>query len=68
MCVCVSNMCELFYSKFQYKLDTQLAGRTTSQGLNLLRKMLEYDPTKRIKAEEALNHEYFKELPLPTIK
>jgi serine/threonine protein kinase len=45
------------------------------QGLNqnklafdLLCKMVEYDPTKRITASEALDHPYFKEEPLPGMK
>lgn len=29
---------------------------------DLLQKLLEYDPNKRLSAEEALNHPYFKEL------
>ncbi|KAJ1565244.1 Cyclin-dependent kinase 8 [Nowakowskiella sp. JEL0078] len=37
----------------------------TENAFNLLSKMLEYDPSKRITAEEALNHPYFKDLPLP---
>lgn len=34
-------------------------------GLSLLMGFLTYDPEKRIAAEEALNHAYFKEAPLP---
>lgn len=30
-------------------------------GIDLLRRMLQYDPTKRISAAEALNHPFFKE-------
>ncbi|KAG4087981.1 Serine/threonine-protein kinase SSN3 [Neocallimastix lanati (nom. inval.)] len=36
-------------------------------GFNLLTSMLEYDPKKRITAEEALDHPYFKEEPLPVM-
>ncbi|ORX90494.1 Pkinase-domain-containing protein [Basidiobolus meristosporus CBS 931.73] len=37
----------------------------TESGLDLLSKLLTYDPEKRITAEEALQHPYFKESPLP---
>ena len=34
-------------------------------GFDLLSRLLTYDPKKRITAEEALNHRWFTELPLP---
>ncbi|XP_051120854.1 cyclin-dependent kinase G-2-like [Andrographis paniculata] len=34
-------------------------------GFDLLSKLLTYDPEKRITAEAALNHEWFREVPLP---
>jgi len=34
----------------------------------LLNKLLTYDPEKRITAEAALNHEWFREVPLPKSK
>lgn len=37
----------------------------TENGLDLMSKLLTYDPEKRITAEEALKHPYFKESPLP---
>ncbi|KVI06173.1 cyclin-dependent kinase G-2-like [Cynara cardunculus var. scolymus] len=37
----------------------------TELGFDLLNKLLTYDPKKRITAEEALNHGWFRESPLP---
>ncbi|KAH6797780.1 Protein kinase superfamily protein [Perilla frutescens var. hirtella] len=37
-------------------------------GFDLLNKLLTYDPKKRITAEAALNHEWFREVPLPKSK
>ncbi|XVE92199.1 hypothetical protein REPUB_Repub01dG0076500 [Reevesia pubescens] len=37
-------------------------------GFDLLNKLLTYDPVKRITAEAALNHEWFREVPLPKTK
>ncbi|KAL1539270.1 cyclin-dependent kinase [Salvia divinorum] len=37
-------------------------------GFDLLNRLLTYDPDKRISAEEALNHEWFHEVPLPKSK
>lgn len=42
--------------------------RVSNSGYDLLSRMLEYDPNKRITAAEALDHEYFKEAPLPMKK
>jgi cyclin-dependent kinase 8/11 len=36
-----------------------------SAGFDLLSRMLEYDPTKRITAAQALEHEYFRNEPIP---
>ena len=56
-------------SKYQYQLDRVMAGKVSPSGLALLKRMLEYDPEKRIKAEEALEHDYFlKESPPVTTK
>ncbi|CAH9108488.1 unnamed protein product [Cuscuta europaea] len=37
-------------------------------GLDLLNKLLTFDPEKRITVEAALNHEWFREVPLPKSK
>ncbi|CAM8947635.1 unnamed protein product [Rhodiola kirilowii] len=37
-------------------------------GFDLLNKLLTYDPDKRITAEAALNHDWFREVPLPKSK
>ncbi|XP_071717693.1 cyclin-dependent kinase G-2-like [Rutidosis leptorrhynchoides] len=37
-------------------------------GFDLLNKLLTYDPEKRITAEAALNHDWFREVPLPKSK
>ncbi len=42
--------------------------RLSNSGYDLLSRMLDYDPNKRITAAEALDHEYFKEAPLPMKK
>lgn len=40
----------------------------SKNGMDLLTRLLEYDPEKRITAAEALEHPYFKEDPIPVIK
>ncbi|ORX59922.1 kinase-like protein [Piromyces finnis] len=40
----------------------------SKSGFDLLTRMLIYDPKRRITAEEALDHPYFKEEPLPVMK
>ena len=35
----------------------------SNNGMDLLLRLLEFDPAKRISADEALDHPYFKELP-----
>ncbi|KAF9601217.1 hypothetical protein IFM89_017402 [Coptis chinensis] len=37
-------------------------------GLDLLNRLVAYDPEKRITAQDALNHEWFREVPLPKDK
>ncbi|PWZ04150.1 hypothetical protein Zm00014a_036844 [Zea mays] len=44
-------------------------GLTLSEaGFDLLNRLLAYDPEKRISAADALNHEWFREVPLPKMK
>ncbi len=38
----------------------------TDCGLDLLQKLMTYDPSKRLTAEEALQHPWFKEAPVAT--
>ncbi|KAJ4972447.1 hypothetical protein NE237_005621 [Protea cynaroides] len=40
----------------------------SDSGFDLLNKLLTYDPEKRITVEAALNHEWFREVPLPKAK
>lgn len=47
------------------KLGHQFKHLLSPSGLDLLHGMLCYDPAKRITAQEALNHKYFREHPLP---
>eukprot|EP01025_Chloroclados_australasicus_P062963 TRINITY_DN8297_c0_g1_i2.p1 TRINITY_DN8297_c0_g1~~TRINITY_DN8297_c0_g1_i2.p1 ORF type:complete len:135 (+),score=3.35 TRINITY_DN8297_c0_g1_i2:3-407(+) len=42
------------------------SGRLSSQGYDLLCKLLSYDPNKRISMKEALQHPWFTESPKPT--
>jgi len=59
------------YNKLRDKFPpTSFSGRPTlsESGFDLLNRLLTYDPNKRITAEEALRHEWFKEVPLPKSK
>ncbi|CAK8567193.1 unnamed protein product [Lathyrus sativus] len=64
------------YVKHQYNLlrkkfpATSFTGSPvlSDSGFDLLNKLLTYDPEKRITAEDALNHEWFHEVPLPKSK
>lgn len=40
----------------------------SASGFDLLSRLLTYDPQKRITAEEALKHDWFREVPLPKSK
>ncbi|KAH7286650.1 hypothetical protein KP509_32G016400 [Ceratopteris richardii] len=59
------------FNKLREKFPpTAFAGRPplSEKGFNLLNRLLLYDPKKRITAEEALQHDWFKEVPLPKMK
>eukprot|EP00252_Welwitschia_mirabilis_P000125 TRINITY_DN1008_c0_g1_i1.p1 TRINITY_DN1008_c0_g1~~TRINITY_DN1008_c0_g1_i1.p1 ORF type:complete len:816 (-),score=171.29 TRINITY_DN1008_c0_g1_i1:812-3259(-) len=59
------------YNKLRDKFPpTSFSGRPTlsERGFDLLNRLLTYDPKKRITAEEALRHDWFKEVPLPKSK
>ncbi|KAM0947018.1 putative protein-serine/threonine kinase CMGC-CDK-PITSLRE family [Dioscorea sansibarensis] len=59
------------YNKLREKFPaTCFSGRPTlsEAGFDLLNKLLTYDPEKRITAEAALNHAWFREVPLPKSK
>lgn len=52
-----SNPYNELKSKFRHVLG--------SEGFDLLERLLCYDPKRRITAEEAMNHKFFREHPLP---
>nr|XP_024363927.1 cyclin-dependent kinase G-2-like [Physcomitrium patens] len=59
------------YNKLREKFPaTSFSGRPTlsEKGFDLLNRLLTYDPSKRITAEEALKHDWFREVPLPKAK
>eukprot|EP01018_Ginkgo_biloba_P031579 Gb_15107 [translate_table: standard] len=59
------------YNKLRDKFPvTSFSGRPilSESGFDLLNRLLTYDPNKRITAEEALKHEWFREVPLPKSK
>eukprot|EP01090_Pellita_catalonica_P016756 TRINITY_DN4890_c0_g1_i2.p1 TRINITY_DN4890_c0_g1~~TRINITY_DN4890_c0_g1_i2.p1 ORF type:complete len:202 (-),score=24.72 TRINITY_DN4890_c0_g1_i2:204-809(-) len=54
-----------FNSRLQPTLRKRLGTALTETGYDLLERLLEYDPKKRISAKEALKHPYFTERPHP---
>jgi cyclin-dependent kinase 8/11 len=46
---------------------SQAVPKMNPKGFDLLQRMLEYDPSKRITAADALDHPYFKEAPFPVM-
>uniref|UniRef100_A0A7S1KV17 Cyclin-dependent kinase 8 n=1 Tax=Percolomonas cosmopolitus TaxID=63605 RepID=A0A7S1KV17_9EUKA len=53
------------WRKYDYRLPEVTRIPDNSRAFDLLRRLLIYDPDKRITAEEALKHDYFTELPHP---
>jgi len=49
--------------KYKHKPLQKLLPRLDKDGLSLLEAMLQYDPKKRISADQALHHSYFNDLP-----
>jgi len=49
-------------SKGVYKTDSAVWKNVSKEGLNLVQKMLTYDPDKRISSSDALNHSWIKNL------
>ncbi|KAG5684671.1 hypothetical protein PVAND_013888 [Polypedilum vanderplanki] len=47
------------------QIRKKFATNTSPLGLSLLQGLLTYDPKQRLTADAGLNHEYFKEMPLP---
>lgn len=52
-------------STYRYSALSRTFRYLTQAGLDLIQKLLTYDPEKRITADEALRHPYFSESPLP---
>jgi len=53
------------FRKYPPRIRQTISSATTEAGFELLMRMLAYDPAQRITAREAINHQYFKEHPLP---
>eukprot|EP00262_Sarcandra_glabra_P004976 TRINITY_DN16208_c0_g2_i7.p1 TRINITY_DN16208_c0_g2~~TRINITY_DN16208_c0_g2_i7.p1 ORF type:complete len:118 (-),score=17.57 TRINITY_DN16208_c0_g2_i7:282-635(-) len=71
MFIVITYMFIFRYNKLRDKFPpTSFSGRPTlsEAGFDLLNKLLTYDPEKRITAEAALKHEWFREVPLPKLK
>jgi len=44
----------------------KIVKKLDAAGIDLLSRLLQYDPAKRISAEQAMKHEYFRDLKLAT--
>lgn len=57
---------KMTFTEYPYNnLRKRFGALLSDQGFDLMNKFLTYCPSKRITAEEALKHEYFRETPLP---
>ncbi|XP_076133642.1 cyclin-dependent kinase 11B isoform X4 [Alosa pseudoharengus] len=57
---------KMTFTEYPYNnLRKRFGALLSDQGFDLMNKFLTYCPSKRIMAEEALKHEYFRETPLP---
>jgi cell division cycle 2-like protein len=57
---------QLNFPQFPYNtLRSRFGNYLSDRGFELINKLLTYDPDRRIAADDALKHEYFKETPLP---
>ncbi|MBN3282742.1 CD11B kinase, partial [Polyodon spathula] len=57
---------KMTFTEYPYNnLRKRFGALLSDQGFDLMNKFLTYCPSKRITAEEALKHEYFRESPLP---
>ena len=57
---------KLNFPEFPYNtLRSRFGNYLSDKGFELINKLLTYDPERRITADEALKHEFFKETPLP---
>jgi cell division cycle 2-like protein len=57
---------KLNFAEFPYNtIRSRFGSYLSDKGFELINKLLAYDPVKRMPAEEALKHDFFKETPLP---
>uniref|UniRef100_A0A3B3TV82 cyclin-dependent kinase n=1 Tax=Poecilia latipinna TaxID=48699 RepID=A0A3B3TV82_9TELE len=57
---------KMSFTEYPYNnLRKRFGALLSDQGFDLMNKFLTYCPSKRISADEALKHEYFRETPLP---